>query len=105
MAMPSSVVLKAKAELGITKSIGALDLSELEAMVNRCKELKNAATGEQRVAMINAIEGGFDIENITTALNERGHETLSNCDLSELGMIYDELQDMDKSQPQEETLE
>ena len=106
LAMPSSVVLKAKAELGITKSIASLDLAESEAMINRCKELKDAATGDQRVAMIDSIETNFDIENITTALNGRGHETLASCDLSELGMIYDDLQDMDKSQPQQqETLE
>ena len=89
--MPQDVVMKAKKDIGLNKIIGTLTLEELEALVKKCKELQKAVVDNQRVAMIDEIEGNYKPNEISSALVKIERASLSGCSLSELGVIYDDL--------------
>lgn len=68
-----------------------LALQELETLLKECKEIESATGDDQRVSMIDAIQGSYKEAEIQAALVVIERASLGGCNLDELKRVYENL--------------
>ncbi len=89
----SSVINNAKIALDYNTTGKIFGLPELEALLKECKDIEAATGDDQRVSMIDAIQGSYKEEEIKAALVAIERASLSGCNLDELKRVYDDLRE------------